>query len=233
MDTQDFSRSRALNNLPSKKLSSAIAAIENSNETGEIKILKLIAINRYAESNIPIEYWTLKMERDFTGDPRLLDKYNEYISDLNKNYHTGSSICFAGTHGVGKTFAATCILKKACQKGYTCLYTEASKMVAAITQSSNEEKWLAGRELSMVDFLAIDELDNRFFASEAANDLFAKSFETIFRGRKQNKLPTIICTNSPNLVESFQGTLKQSIGSLFADGIQIFPILGTDYRKNK
>ncbi len=76
-------RSNALNNIPQKKMSDAIAAIENSEDTLQNKNVKLIAINRYYESNIPIEYWTKKMEKDWVGDPRLLAKYNEYNDESN------------------------------------------------------------------------------------------------------------------------------------------------------
>lgn len=233
MDTPDFSRSRALNNIPGKKLSAAIAAVENSGDTLEVKTLKLVAINRYAESNIPIDYWSLKMERDFVGDPRLKAKYDEYVADLIATYNSGSSICLAGGHGLGKTMTATCILKKACQKGYVCLYTNLSDIVSVLTSGSGEEKYLARRELVLVDFLVIDEFDPRFMGSENAADLYARSLESIFRVRSQNKLPTIMCTNSPNPKEIFTGQLKASISSLFHK-IELFSVMpGEDVRGRK
>lgn len=233
MDAADFTRSRALNTIPSRKLIDAIAAVENSQDTFDVKAVKLIAINRYAESNIPIEYWSLKMERDFTGDSRLKQKYEEYVADLKGSYNNGTSICFAGGHGLGKTMTATCILKKTVQKGYTCLYTTLSDIVSVLTSGSGEEKYLARRELVLVDFLVIDEFDSRFMPSENAADLYARSLESIFRTRSQNKLPTLMCTNSPNVVESFSGPLKASIGSLMSGYLKVFPVLGDDMRKKK
>ena len=233
MDSLDFSRSQALNNIPQKKLAEYLSAIENGGGSQESKTIKLIAINRYAESNIPIEYWSLKMERDFQGDPRLLAKYNEYVADLKASYISGQSICFAGNHGLGKTMAASCILKKASQKGYCCLYSTLSDIVNVLTQASSEDKFLARRELVLVDFLVIDEFDSRFMPSENAADLYARSLESIFRSRSQNKLPTLMCTNSPNIVETFTGQLKQSIDSLVKGYLKIFPVLGEDFRKKK
>jgi DNA replication protein DnaC len=231
MDIQDFSRSRALNNIPSRKLQDFLAAIEASDDTQEVKHVKLIAANRYAESNIPFEYWVLKMEKDFTGDPRLLKKYEEYIKDLKSSYIQGSSVCFAGGHGLGKTFTVTCILKKACQKGFNCLYTTLSDIVSVMTSGFGEDKYLAKRELAMVDFLVIDEFDPRFMPSDNAADLYARSLESVFRTRSQNKLPTLMCTNSPNVVESFNGPLKASVDSLMRGYLKIFPVLGDDFRK--
>lgn len=234
MDTLDLTRSKSLNSIPSRKLRDALDAVRNSSDNSKTQHVKLIAINRYAESNIPIEYWTLKMEKDFKGDPRLLLKYNDYVTDLKASYINGNSICFAGGHGLGKTMTITCILKKACQKGFSCLYTTLSDIVNVLTSNSGEDKYLAKRELVMVDFLAIDEFDNRFMPSENAADLYARSLETVFRTRSQNKMPTLMGTNSPKPEESFNGTMKASIDSLMKGYIKVFPVLpGKDFRKEK
>lgn len=233
MDTLDFSRSPALNNIPKKKLKDWLEVIENSTEDVKDRSIKLIAVNRYAESNIPIEYWSLKMERDFFGDARLKTKYEEYVADLKTSYISGTSICFAGGHGTGKSFTVSCILKKASQKGFSCLYTTLSDIVNVLTSAPNEDKYLAKRELALVDFLVIDEFDSRFMPSDNAADLYARSLEGVFRTRSQNKLPTLMCTNSPNVVESLNGPLKASIDSLMRGYIKIFPVLGDDWRKKR
>ncbi len=171
------------------------------------------------------------MERDFKGDPRLLEKYTEYSNDLKPSYLQGSSICLAGNHGVGKTYFITSVLKKACVKGYSCLYTTLSDIVSVLTTGSNEDKFDARRELVLVDFLAIDEFDPRFMATENAADLYARSLESVFRTRSQNKLPTLMATNSPNPVESFHGSMKQSIDSLMKGYMKTFIVTGKDFRK--
>lgn len=236
MANPDLIRSRALNNIPPRKLQDALSQIRDNNDELQVKNTKLTAINRYAESNVPIEYWTLKMERDFVGDPRLLNKYIEYTKDLKQSYVTGESICFAGGHGLGKTMTITCILKNAAQKNYTCLYTTLSDIVSVLTTGGGEDKYLARRELVLVDFLAIDEFDPRFMPSDNAADLYARALEGVFRTRSSNKLPTLMGTNSPNPIESFTGPLKASIGSLMKGYVKIFSVApGGDYRdpKNK
>ncbi len=234
MENYDLARSRALNNIPPRKLQGALSAVENGPDELKDKHVKLIAINRYAESNIPVDYWTLKMDRDFRGDPRLLAKYQEYTQDLQQTYQTGSSICFAGGHGLGKTMTITCVLKKASQKGYNCLYTTLSDIVSVLTTGGGEDKYLARRELAMVDFLAIDEFDPRFMPSENAADLYARSLESVFRTRSSNKLPTLMASNSPNPVEAFKGQLKDSIDSLMKGYLKVFTVApGKDFRKEK
>ena len=231
MEPLDFTRSRALNNIPNKKLQEELSTVQDSDDSLQVKNIKLIALNRYAESNIPLEYWKLKMEKDFVGDARLKQKYDEYVADVKRSYITGSSICLSGNHGVGKTMTVTCILKKASQKGYSCLYTTLSDIVNVLTQGSGEDKFLASRELRLVDFLVIDEFDPRFMASDNAADLYARTLEGVFRARSANKLPTLMCTNSPNVVESFHGPLRASIDSLMKGYTKVFPVLGEDVRK--
>lgn len=222
-------RSHALNNIPSQKIQDYIDKINNSSDEDKIKNLRIISVNRYAEANIPTEYWSLKMDKDFHGDPRLLQKYNRYVSDLKSAYVNGTSICLAGNHGLGKSLTMACILKKCCQKSYSALYTTLSDIVVALTQS--DDKYNAKRELVMVDFLVIDEFDSRFMPSDNAADLYARTLESVFRTRSQNKLPTLMATNSPNVIESFNGPLKQSISSLMSGYIKTFPVFGDDFRK--
>lgn len=234
MSIPDLVRSRALNNIPPRKLQEAISSVQESDDTLADKSTKLIAINRYAESNIPMEYWSLKMDRDFKGDPRLLGKYNEYVSDLKSSFIKGTSICLAGGHGLGKTMTITCILKRAAQKGYSCLYTTLSDIVAVLTTAGSEDKFLARRELVLVDFLAIDEFDPRFIPSENAADLYARTLESVFRTRSQNKLPTLIASNSPNPTASFNGNLQASVNSLWKGYVKEFSVApGKDFRKEK
>jgi DNA replication protein DnaC len=234
MENLDFVRCPALNNVPQRKLQLAIDIIRASADELTVQSTKLIAINRYAESNIPLEYWTLRMDRDFKGDPRLFERYTEYIIDLKARYVEGTSVCFAGGHGLGKTMSITCILKKAAQKGFSCLYTTLSDIVSVMTTGYGEDRMIARRELAMVDFLAIDEFDPRFMPTENAADLYARSLENVFRARSQNKLPTLMGTNSPNPVESFNGPLKASIDSLMKGYLEVFTVLpGKDFRKEK
>jgi DNA replication protein DnaC len=231
MESNNFTRSSALNNIPAKKLQDAITTIQQNKEFNlEVQATWITALNRYAESNIPIEYWSLNM-KDFTGDTRLQQKYEEYVKDIKQSYLSGKSLCLAGQHGVGKTFVSTSILKKACHKGYSCLYSDLSNVVSVLTTASSEDKFLSRKELCMVDFLVIDEVDPRFIATDNASDLFARSLESVFRTRSANKLPTIICTNSPNIVESFKGSLKVSLDSLFSGYMEIFIVMGEDFRK--
>ena len=172
------------------------------------------------------------MDTDFSGDPKLLIKYNEIVSDLPNIYKLGLSLCFAGEHGRGKTFTVTSIVKQAVLKGYFCLYTTLSDVVNALLSHDYAAKGLARRELTSVDFLVIDEFDSRFVSSDNASDLFGRTLEAVLRTRSQNRLPTFMCTNSPNPVETFQGSIKQSLDSLMNGYVKNIIVLGDDFRKS-
>lgn len=233
MDSIDFQRSKSLNIVPKRKIDSIIESIRSSKDDLKTQSTLINAINKYAESNIPIEYWRLSMDKHFQGDKRLLAKYKEYTSDLKKAFLNGESFCLCGSHGLGKSLVHCCILKEAVLKNYTCLYTTLSDIVNVLLLASSEEKFLARRELTLVDFLVIDEFDSRFMPTEAASDLYARSLEGIFRTRVQNHLPTLMATNSPNILNALSGPMQQSMGSLMKGYLKMFPVLGSDFREKK
>jgi DNA replication protein DnaC len=189
-------------------------------------------LRRYIEANIPVMYWRIDMKKHFKGEKYVMDKYSEIVSDLSKCYNDGLCICFSGTHGVGKTLITTNILKRAVEKGFNSIYVTLSDVVENIISFTHEQRMTARQKLLEADFLAIDEFDSRHMGTDAASDLYGRILENVFRTRVQNKLPIIMCTNSPNVIESFSGSLKQSIESLM-NYTETIPIIGKDFRKTQ
>lgn len=169
------------------------------------------------------------MDHDFVGDKVLLEKYKEMVSNLKQTYDNGSALCFMGGHGIGKTMVVTNILKRALERGYSGLYVNLNDIIVAMVTNHEGRAQVRGEFLT-VDFLIIDEFDPRYMGSDNASDMFGRVLEDIIRIRAQNGLPIFMCTNSPNVVESFQGPLKQSITSLMNYFIKV-PVLGKDLRK--
>ena len=171
----------------------------------------------------------LEMLKDFKGDNNLLIKYNELIKDIKQTYNNGPCICFAGQFGVGKTMVCTNVLKRAVEKGYSALYTTLTDIISIATSLSRYD---ARNELLSVDFLVIDEFDPRYMPTDNASDFFGRVLEDIFRTRSQNSLPLFMCTNSPNVTESFSGSIKQSLSSLM-NQVETVIVFGKDYRTIK
>jgi len=186
-------------------------------------------MDKMEESNIPIGYWFLKM-KDFKGSPVLKDVVDKYILNLKSNYMSGRSVCFAGNQGTGKTMSSICIAKEAIKQNFSAYYTTASDMLSDMTNSTTRN--IMRTKLRTSDFLIIDELDSRFFPSDAQKELFSGIYEGIFRYRAHNTLPTLICTNETNdILDVFYGAGVQSIRSLNNQYLTIYPVVGKDFRK--
>lgn len=168
---------------------------------------------------------------DFTGDKNLITVYNNTVKDLDKAYD-GLRICFGGSHGVGKTFVSACILKTAVERGYSGLYIMLTEIVSLLSSRSTEDKQKMSELLKKTDFLVIDEFDQRFMGTENAADLYGRILEPTIRIRLQNRMPLIMCTNSPDPAKSFSGPLKDSISSLMSM-VEMIPVMGKDFRKTK
>lgn len=240
-----FSYSASLNNIPKRKLEERITEIIDACDICS-KLNKKDGMNgicpkcntgikaaqRYYDANIPCGYWTISMEKDFVGYKPLLDKYNEIVNDLPKMFRDGTSLLICGQHGTGKTMMATNLIKRSVQKGYVGFYITLGDAVAALTGSEYQEQFVVRKQLQVVDILVLDEFDNRFVSSDRSNDLFARSLENIIRTRLANKLCTIVISNSPNIVETLTGALKDSLSSLFAL-LEKIVVLGEDNRRQK
>lgn len=196
------------NNLPEKKLELTLANIENSDDNQENKNIKSTAINRYHDSNLPIIFWTKLNIPD-----KAKDFFDKYVIDLNKTYYDGSSILIIGDHGSGKSIVGASIIKKACQKNYRCLYVT---METSVNLINSQHKTEAFDELLSVDFLMIDDLNKYYISSEAQSELYGRALDNILRNRIMNKLPIILCSASPNFLDSFGGATKAPLQSLFA-----------------
>ena len=186
------------------------------------------AVQRYADSNIPVDYWFLDMA-NFHGDKSLYKRYEQITADMHAAYDSGIKLCFAGAHGIGKTMICSCILKKAVETGYSALYTTLTDIVTLMGSHDATKKFEARQYLLTTDFLVVDEFDPRFMGSDNAADFYGRILEQTLRARVQNKLPIFLCTNSANPVSGFSGPLKQSISSLMKL-VKLVPVLGDDYR---
>lgn len=188
-------------------------------------------LQRYADCNIPVKYWDIEIDDQFLGDKILKEKFLEVTKNLQETYRNGTALCFAGGHGTGKTTVVCNILKKALTKGFLkSIYVSLNDIIVALVNNQDGRAALR-MEFLTADFLVIDEFDPRHMGSDNASDLFGRLLEDIIRIRSQNTLPTFMCTNSPNVIESFHGPLKQSISSLM-NYFTMIPVLGKDLRKS-
>ena len=223
--------------IPQRKIDDAIEDVKNiflDIKTGVLTregSLMVEAIQRYAQANIPVDYWFLDM-CDFRGDKVLKKRYEEIVSDIPKAYKKGMRMRLAGKHGVGKTMACACVLKRVVETGqYSALYVNMTDIVNIMASPDVESKYAARRLLLSIDFLVIDEFDSRFIGTDNAADLFGRILEPTIRARVQNQLPLLLCTNTTKVEEAFNGPLRDSIRSLM-HMVRLVPVLGADFRQD-
>lgn len=216
-------------NIPLRKLDDALEDIakvhsENGVLTSGGALLSEV-FQRYYIANIPVDYWFREMT-DWIGPKNIKKYYEEIVSDIDGAFKNGKRAMFAANHGVGKTLACACILKRVLETdNYSALYVNLTDIIQVMLSPTFKEK---ARELLLnVDFLVIDEFDPRFMGSENAADLFGRILEPIMRTRIQNRMPLFFCTNSPKVEESFSGPLQASIESLM-NVVRLVPVIGGD-----
>lgn len=185
-------------------------------------------INQMAVAEIPVDYWFRSMKR-FYGFEGLKKGVLEYMDTIKESYGDGRTIYIAGDRGRGKTMAACGILKEAILKGYSAFYITLSDLVTRVTTVHPTLKL----EIKDIDFLVIDEIDNRFFPTENSMELYGSQLENVLRSRMQNKLPTIMCSNAIDIGLVFKGQFKKSFQSLWAQFVETLVAAGPDARKGE
>src|SRR5258708_2776492 len=82
---------------------------------------KIEIINIYSNIGIPVLYWNLSLET-FDGDENFKKRIKEFLNNINELYADGKSLVLFGSFGVGKTWAACEILKRAMNNNYSAKY---------------------------------------------------------------------------------------------------------------
>lgn len=182
----------------------------------------------YTKADIPIEYWD-KSWKNFQGSEKFKTRVkSEILERITDVYTNGESFIFKGTLGIGKTYAATVILKMAIVNNYSAFYINMSEIIDYVTRNDTE----IVDKLMETDFLVIDEFDLRWvYPSEQAERLFGQTLERVLRIRFQNQLPTIICSNTVDIETVLGDTFKESIDSLFSKFAKTIVVTGKDFRK--
>ena len=184
-------------------------------------------IKSYARSNIPMDYWMLPF-KNFEGDPNFKKLIVTFLSDIDKTYDDGASLAFVGNLGTGKTYAACSILKMALTKDYSVAYLNMSDIIEKVTDNDRDFY----NKITNTDFVCIDEYDARWvYPSEKAEQLFGQTMERILRERFQNKMPTILCSNTIELNNVLSGDFSKALDSLFSNYLKVVYVSGKDFRK--
>jgi DNA replication protein DnaC len=189
---------------------------------------KISKIQKYHDSNIPSSFW-IKSFKEYSGDDEYAEFIRDKIHNIDRVFDGGESFILAGNLGVGKTYGICSILKMAVSKDYDVKYFSMAEIINRIlSKSINDEL----QNLCDIDFLAIDEFDNRWiFPSEKSEQLFGSSMEYLLRTRFQAMLPTLLATNNSDLDQILSGSYGRSFSSLRSQYLKTMFVSGRDFRK--
>lgn len=158
-------------------------------------IKKKIKEQKFSEAGILKAYWYLTF-KDFQPQAQHIKHVQftrdleSYLKNISKHRQEGTLWLIYGDVGVGKTFAASLILKEALKKDYTCLYVIWTDLVDGnIVDDSLIEK------LRSVDFLVIDDLGKDKLSLNSVSQYSQDLLEKIIKPRYGNKMPTILISS--------------------------------------
>lgn len=136
---------------------------------------------------------------------------SNYLDNLHDVFDSCVNLLIYGTNGVGKTYTASLIIKRAFEFYYTArLFNYATIINNVFSKIDTAEDY------AHYEFLCIDEVGKETQVQSKSNIFL---LEQILRLRDQRGVPTIICTNLD--YEQFKSTYGDSITSLLSQGAMI------------
>ncbi|MBT4819001.1 MAG: ATP-binding protein [Lentisphaerae bacterium] len=103
-----------------------------------------------------------------------------------------TNVVFIGTVGLGKTHIASALGRKACERGYTVLFTQAVDIINTLAAAQGQHNFRTVlRRYTRPDLLVIDELGYLPVDHIGAELLFQ------VLGKRYEQAPTVVTTNRP------------------------------------
>lgn len=189
-----------------------------------------------AKANIPRKFWHWNIE-DFTNEP-IKEKIVFYCNNLKKALDKGTGYLLQGSYGLGKTWMACEILKAAIKQKYTARFTTLADTITLLTKGwyDDQKSEEFCQNVLEVDFLVLDDIGKEY-KSEKKN-IVDPVFDSLFRARANDCLPTIITSNKVHSVQTeddIRDTMEQTYGgsllSLFHEHLIKVIFTGKDYRE--
>lgn len=146
-------------------------------------------LEHYLLAGIPKQYMRLSWDRDFTGDPNAKEAVANYLEKWDGMREYGIGMEFAGTLGIGKTFAATAIAKELVKRNEDVMFVQFVEVLEGIRY----ERLDLIERVKSTKVLVLDEIVSP--PNEKLQSVFANQFEHIIRRRTNDDAVTIMTTN--------------------------------------
>jgi len=153
-------------------------------------------------AGIPLQFvnWNLN-NLDNPQARGTVKEVEEYIEFLKDNYERGKGLYIHGIIGNGKTTLASIVLNYAIDLGYSGSFMTLDQCMNLL-RGREEGTVVSEVKLEIediwVDFLVIDELNNKYNLKPTAS--VRSTLEELLRSRSNRLLPTIITSNSTKAI---------------------------------
>ncbi len=142
----------------------------------------------FPETYAEARNWTFDAD-DHKGDEKSMQIVRNYADNFRKFYDKGAGLLLYGDVGVGKSFAAACIVNALLDSGISCLMTDFSTIINELTgRFEGKQEYinhLISHELLVIDDLGVQR--NAPYANEIVINVVS--------ARVMSKKPLIVTTN--------------------------------------
>lgn len=141
-------------------------------------------LRRMAMNGRDMKAWTFEN----SDDTKVIRQARRYADNFAEMKERGKGLLLYGDCGVGKTYAAACIVNALVDSGVPCLMTSFSRVLNALWSVEDKQAYIDS--LNQVDLLVIDDL-----GAERQSEYVAEQVFNIIDTRSRAKLPMIVTTN--------------------------------------
>lgn len=146
----------------------------------------------YWLSFIPLQYQLLLWDEYPHADAKI--EIDEYVANFKRMRLTGVGLTIVGKKlGVGKTWAATHILREIVKQGYDGHFAQFMSVKSYFELDNKDEREFLINRARTAEILVLDEVKAPF--SNAQRDFFEDKLEDILRSRTNMNFPTIVTSN--------------------------------------
>ena len=170
----------------------------------------------FPETYAEARNWTFDTD-DHQGDEKSMQIIRNYADNFRKFYDKGAGLLLYGDVGVGKSFAAACVVNALLDNGISCLMTDFSTIINELTgRFEGKQKYinhLISHELLVIDDLGVQR--DTSYANEIVTN--------VVNARMMSKKPMIVTTNltMEELLYSTDINYKRTLSRLFKRCIPI------------
>lgn len=180
----------------------------------------------YWMSFIPTQYQMLLWDEFPHVEAR--EEIDGYLANFRRLRMTGVAFTLYGKQlGVGKTWAATHILRELVKQGYDGHFASFMKVKGYFELDNKDEREFFIRRVREAEILVLDEV--KAPVSEAQRNFFEDKLEEVLRDRTNMNFPTVVTSNM--LDRDFEKEFPR-VYSLLAAKNQVIELDGIDARKD-